>query len=728
MIPVVQTKSPREILRSVFGFDSFRPLQQEIIDCVLGGTDAVVVMPTGGGKSLCFQLPALVFDGLTVVVSPLISLMHDQVLQLRGNGVRACLLNSALDRGQYLENLNDLRAGRVDLLYLAPETLLKDNVLSLLRQARVACFAVDEAHCISEWGHDFRPEYRQLAAVRQDIAAPVCIALTATATPRVRQDIERVMQLRGCRQFLASFDRPNLTLRVTERTHASKQVLEFVTAHANERGIVYCGTRKNVDAAADMLQQHGVRALPYHAGMDSESRRTNQERFIRDDVDVIVATIAFGMGIDKPDVRFVLHRDLPKSLESYYQEIGRAGRDSLASECLMLHGPADIANIQYFIREKSRQEQAVAQAQLNVMLGYAESNACRRRPLLEYFGEAYKPPQCGACDNCLDPPELVDVTVPAQKLLSCVYRTGQRYGAGHVVDVLRGSSNQKVLGMGHDQLSTYGIGTELTRQQWMHMCRQLVQQGLLVQDVNHGGIHLAPSATPVLRGEQPVEGTIRAKSKERRQRKKRAAEGVGAYDDALFDRLRQLRKQQADVESVPPYVVASDRTLMSMAADLPRTKAAMLRVHGIGQAKLSRYGDLFMDAIKGWCAERGMADAAPEPDPEPEPERKSDRHMVVGRALAAGSTVGDLASTMGIKPTTIATHARTYLLEGHPIDPTVFSRESALSPADQSAVLAAIEAHGAEYLRPVFQALHERIAYDDLRLIQLAWLAGERTV
>ncbi len=731
-----RTSLARQKLREVFGFDDYRPLQQEIVESVLSGRDTVVVMPTGGGKSLCFQLPALVFEGLTVVVSPLISLMHDQVLHLDSYGARAVLLNSSLDRESYSANLGRVRRGDVDLLYLAPETLMKGSVLDLLMSVRVDCLAIDEAHCISDWGHDFRPEYRELADVRHQIGAGVCIALTATATPRVREDIARNMHLRDSLEFVASFDRPNLTLGVADKDNARAQTRDFVDRFAGESGIIYCGTRAGVEDLAADLAKHGCSVLPYHAGLNADTRRSNQERFIHDDVRIIVATVAFGMGIDKPDVRFVMHYDLPKSLESYYQEIGRAGRDGLPAECLLLYGLADANKIQYFISQKTDpQEQRVGQTQLSQMLAYGESTACRRRPLLAYFGETYGAETCGACDRCLDPPELVDITLPARKLLSCIYRTGERFGAGHVVDVLRGSSAQKVLKFGHDRLSTYNIGQELARNQWMHLARHLVQRGLIVQDVHHGGMSLSEAAGPVLRGHQSLEGIITKAGKPKSRDKKRPPIPEDC-DQALFGQLRKLRKELADANGVPPYVVFNDKTLHAMAAQYPRTRGAMLATFGVGEGKLNRWGDAFMAEITTYCEENGHDPPPPEsvwePDPDAEPKKKKKkkkpkkpaRHMVVGEALAAGESLRALAATGKANERTLISYARKYIAAGHHIDPQVFLDDSTLSEPDQQEALAAFEAQQTHFLRPVFDALDERVTYDELALIQLAWLAS----
>jgi ATP-dependent DNA helicase RecQ len=594
----------RVALREVFGFDDFRPVQRDVIQSVLSGTDTLAIMPTGGGKSLCYQLPALLLDGLTVVVSPLISLMQDQVRQLSAAGVPAVVLNSSLDGQTYRENMGAVRGGRAKLLYLAPETLFKSTTMGLLQNCRVALLAIDEAHCISQWGHDFRPEYRRLAEIRSEFPGAVCIGLTATATPRVRDDIAQTLGFAQSARFVASFDRPNLLLRVQTRDAPLAQLLALVSRHEGRSGIVYCSSRKRTEAIAAKLSQHGLRAAAYHAGLPDEERRTTQERFVRDDIDIIVATVAFGMGIDKPDVRFVAHHDLPQSLESYYQEIGRAGRDGLPAECLLLLGLQDLGTIEYFIQQKSDAEQRIARLQLSRMLAYAESTLCRRRPLLDYFGEAAAEGGCQNCDICQEPqPALTDITVEAQKFLSCVYRSGQVFGAGHVIDILRGSKNQKVIAKGHDRLSTYGVGKDHDAKQWRHIARQLVQLNLVEQDPTHGGLRLGENAGAVLRGETPVQGRIRASKSARASRAKRSGRKAAAahnipHDEVLFERLRAVRKALANEAGVPPYVIFPDRTLIEMAAQQPTTENELLSLHGVGATRLARWGGAFLQAIK----------------------------------------------------------------------------------------------------------------------------------
>ena len=587
------------ILKKVFGFDSFWPLQEEIISHVVGKTDALVVLPTGGGKSLCYQIPALLFGGLTIVVSPLISLMKDQVDQLRECGVPAIFLNSTLSAEQYRSHVERLKNNAIKLLYLAPESLLAMKTLALLSTLPVDCFAIDEAHCISEWGHDFRPEYRKLLAVRSTFPQAVCVALTATATPRVREDIKKSLQIATGNEFIGSFNRSNLFLEVAPKTVPREQILAFLKQYPNESGIIYCFSRQHTDDLSTLLQGKGYSVRPYHAGLGEKERTKNQELFIRDDIQIIVATIAFGMGINKSNVRFVIHHDLPKNIESYYQEIGRAGRDGLPAHCLLLFSYADLQKLKFFINQKDGHEQMVANILLSAIVGFAETNLCRRVPLLQYFGETVVKEKCGMCDNCrTEKKELVEITVPAQMFLSCVKRTGELFGAGHVIDVLRGSQSQKVKKFEHETLSTYGIGTMYSARQWQHLCRQFLQQGLLTQELEHGSLRLTRKAWEVMKGKDTVMGrleerTVRLKQQENDQ-------GERGYDPVLFELLRKKRKEIADGANLPPYLIFPDRTLREMATLLPLTNMELGEIYGIGAVKLEKYGDIFIEAIHNY--------------------------------------------------------------------------------------------------------------------------------
>ena len=469
--------TPESILKTTFGYDTFKPLQREIIANVQARRDTLVIMPTGGGKSLTYQVPALLFEGLTVVVSPLIALMKDQVEQLNALGVPALFLNSSLAPEEYQQNMDLVRRGLIKLLYVAPETLLTARLTSLLSGLQVDLLAIDEAHCISEWGHDFRPEYRQLVGVRRRFPSAVCMALTATATPRVRHDIASTLGFSQSNEFVASFNRENLFIEAAPKRDPVSQTLRFLENFKEQSGIIYCFSRKQVDELAAALARYGYSVRPYHAGLEDNERRLNQEAFIRDDAQIIVATIAFGMGINKPNVRFVIHFDLPKSIESYYQEIGRAGRDGLSAHCLLLYNYGDASKLRYFIDQKEEPERTSSYQHLDAMTRYAEGSACRRKPLLSYFGEIFEAENCGVCDNCVgEESELTDITIPAQKFISCVKRSGERFGAAHIVDILLGSKNEKIERYGHQSLSTFGIGAELTKSQWMHISRQLAAE------------------------------------------------------------------------------------------------------------------------------------------------------------------------------------------------------------------------------------------------------------
>ncbi|HEY2345948.1 MAG TPA: DNA helicase RecQ [Xanthomonadaceae bacterium] len=595
--------SAREILQHVFGYPVFRGEQEAIVEHVAGGGDALVLMPTGGGKSLCYQIPALLREGTAIVVSPLIALMQDQVEALEQLGVRAAFLNSSLNAGDALDVEKRLLEGSLDLLYVAPERLLMPRFLDLLERSRVALFAIDEAHCVSQWGHDFRPEYRELNILHERWPQVPRIALTATADAPTRREIVDRLQLGEARIFLSSFDRPNIRYRVVQKDNSRKQLLDFLKSHRDEAGIVYCLSRRKVEETAIFLDGHGVTALPYHAGMDATSRARNQRRFLHEDGVVVVATIAFGMGIDKPDVRFVVHMDLPKSLEGYYQETGRAGRDGEPAEAWLCYGLGDVVALRQMIEqsESGEERKRLERRKLDGLLGYCESTQCRRRLLLAGFGESFVRDDgglnCGNCDNCLWPPEHWDATVEAQKLMSCIHRTGQRFGAAHVIDVLRGADTEKVHQFGHQRLSTYGIGADLDAKRWHGVIRQLVVAGLLDVDIEgFGALRLTASSRPVLRGEQRVElrrDIERPASRKERQRDAKAAVAAADFPPHLvprFEALRALRARLAREQNVPAYVIFHDATLRAIAAEAPRDLNALARIGGVGASKLERYG------------------------------------------------------------------------------------------------------------------------------------------
>ncbi len=597
---------PAEILQSVFGYSAFRPYQEEIVATLVGGEDAFVLMPTGGGKSLCYQIPALCRPGVGIVVSPLISLMKDQVDALVANGVRAAFYNSSLAAAEARQVLAQLHGGELDLLYLAPERLMSEEFLARLAGMPIALFAIDEAHCVSQWGHDFRPEYVQLGRLRQHFPGVPLLALTATADPQTRADILARLQLRHARVFVAGFDRPNIRYNVVDKQKPFAQLQAFLKGRRGEAGIVYALSRKRVEEVAAKLAATGLKAAPYHAGLPDAERKRVQEAFLRDDLQIVVATVAFGMGIDKPNVRFVVHYDLPKNIESYYQETGRAGRDGLPSEALLLFGYGDVAIVRGLIEQGGNPEQKrVELHKLNAMVGFAEAQNCRRRVLLGYFGE-HLAADCGNCDVCVSPPETYDATVDAQKALSCVYRVGQRFGVGHVVEVLRGAQSQRIQELGHDRLSTYGIGAEHPAEAWSGLIRQLIHLGYLRQDVaNYSVLKLTEAARPLLRGEQTLTlAKPRLKVAAAKKAPRRAA-GELTYDEALFENLRTLRKRLADDAGVPPYVIFGDATLAEMAAYLPEDPKALLAINGVGKLKLQKYGAEFLEEIQSYLAGRG---------------------------------------------------------------------------------------------------------------------------
>lgn len=597
LTPVVNDTSPLATLQQTFGYQQFRPYQQEIIEALIAGEDAFVLMPTGGGKSLCYQVPALHRTGVAIVVSPLISLMKDQVDALLANGVAAACYNSTTNADAARQTLARLHAGELDLLYVAPERLLSDAFQERLRELEICLFAIDEAHCVSQWGHDFRPEYVRLGQLRQQFPEVPMIALTATAEKQTRTDILQRLQLRDARQIVAGFDRPNIRYTVIDKAKPYQQLCAFLDSRTQDSGIVYCLSRKRVEEVAAKLQQDGISAAAYHAGLAADERRQVQEDFIRDDLQIVVATVAFGMGIDKPNVRFVVHYDLPKNLESYYQETGRAGRDGLPAEALLLFGYGDIAISRGLIEKSSNEDQKRIEVhKLGAMVGFAESGTCRRRALLGYFGEALAE-DCGNCDICLNPPERYDATEDARKALSCVYRVGQRFGMNHVIEVLRGAKTQRILDLRHDQLSTYGIGREQGQAHWNHLLRQLIHHGYLEQDIaSYSILKLTEAARPLLRGEMQL--TITKPRLKAAKKKKPVAKIVGLeYDQQLFARLRARRKQIADRDGVPPYVVFGDASLAEMAASLPTDDEALLQINGVGQTKLQRYGAEFIDEI-----------------------------------------------------------------------------------------------------------------------------------
>jgi ATP-dependent DNA helicase RecQ len=594
-----------EVLERVFGYASFRGPQEAIVRHVIAGGSGLVLMPTGGGKSLCYQVPALCRPGLAVVISPLIALMQDQVEALQQLGIAAAALHSGLDGEESQQVWRQLNAGQLDLLYVSPERLLSGDLLERLGGTPLALFAIDEAHCVSQWGHDFRPEYRQLDQLAERFPQVPRLALTATADPRTQADIRERLRLLEGEVFLASFDRPNIRYLLRQKQSGNSQLLQFLEEHRGECGIVYARSRSRVDRVAAELRAAGYDTIAYHAGMEAEARRQALQRFRLGSGVVVVATIAFGMGIDKPDVRFVAHVDLPKSLEAYYQETGRAGRDGLPAVAWMAHGAGDIPQLRRFIDESgaSEEQKRIEHGKLEALIGFSEASGCRRQVLLRHFGETLAEP-CNNCDGCLEPQQRSDCRVAAQKALSAVYRTGQRFGAAHVVDVLLGGNTEKIRNLGHDQLSVYGIGKELDRGQWRALLRQLVSLGVLVSPAEaKGGLCFGPpeQVQPLLRGEQELALVLPPPARE--QRRGRAAASAGAAvasvsaDDPLLAALKTWRREQAREQGVPPYVVFHDRTLVELAAARPDCLAALGGVSGIGRAKLDRYGEALLEVL-----------------------------------------------------------------------------------------------------------------------------------
>ncbi len=710
----------RALLRSVFGYDEFRPLQDRIIANILAHRDTLAVMPTGSGKSLCYQLPALLFDGLTVVVSPLIALMQDQVTQLHELGVPAAFLNSTLDYASYLQTANRVRTGEIKLLYTSPETLVRAETRVLLDHAQVACLAIDEAHCISQWGHDFRPDYRQLLPVRQRYPAAVCVAFTATATQRVQADIKTTLDFRAENTFIASYNRENLFLEVRPRANGPAQVTAFLEAHRDQSGIIYCSTRRGVDELAVRLKAQGWPVLPYHAGMDDATRRHNQELFSRDKVPIMVATIAFGMGINKSNVRFVLHYNLPESLEHYYQEIGRAGRDGLRADCLLLYSRSDLITRSALIDAGAASERPGRQARLQAMARYAEARECRRTPLLSYFGETFLPDACGFCDNCLAAKtevEKVDASAAARKFLACVVRTGQMFGVSRIVDILRGSRSAETLRRRHDRLPEYGTGQEHAAAEWRRLADEFIRLGLLEQDMEHGSLRLTPRGQATLDG---AEVHVPAAT----SRVAVASATEPAHDEALFTRLRALRRELADAADLPPYVVFSDRSLAEMATYYPQSEGNFLAIHGIGHRKLAAYGEPFLAAIRAYCTERGLQERPKTAAPAAEREKivPGSRAEEVGKLFGAGQSVAEIQALFGVTRGTVVQHLGRCVGSGQRFAPQRIRELSALTSADQARVLTEFATHGTERLKPIFEALGEAIPYDELHVMRMVAL------
>jgi len=707
------------LLKQYFGFTSFRPLQEEIIRDSLAGKDVFALLPTGGGKSLCFQLPALARDGLTVVVSPLIALMKDQVDALRAAGVTATFLNSSLVAGEGRERLRGLHHGEYRLLYVAPERLMLSGFLEDLKRWNVQLIAIDEAHCISEWGHDFRPEYRQISQLRQHFPKVPFMALTATATGRVREDIINHLQLREPKCYVASFNRPNLTYRVIAKNKPFDQLFEFLRARPKESGIVYCLSRKATESVAERLNENGIKAKPYHAGLTPKERSEHQELFLRDDVRVICATIAFGMGINKPNVRFVVHYDLPKNIEGYYQETGRAGRDGLPGECILLFSPGDAVKQTTFIDEKPNpQEREIARKQLQQMVHYAECANCRRSELLAYFGEEFSADGCGACDNCLSPRATFDGTLAAQKFLSCVYRIREKNGFGvglnHVVEVLTGADTEKIRKWDHAELSTYGIGKEHNRPEWAAIGRELVRLGFLRQTAEKFSVlEITNAGRAALKERKKITLTKPVTAPETK------AHHVGeiACDETLFERLRELRKRLADERDVPAYIVFSDVALRQMARNYPESERDFARISGVGEKKLREFGEVFLNEIARHLAANPRQIFAEDSFIVPVAQRSQlgDTARETLRRFRAGDSPQEIAEARGLVVGTIYGHLATAMEAGEAIDLAQLINAEA-----QAEIAAAFQRTGWGNLVGARELLGEKFDYGLLRIYRAA--------
>ena len=704
-------------LKQTFGYDEFRPLQQEIMEASLAGRDALAILPTGAGKSLCYQLPALVREGLTVVVSPLIALMKDQVDQLEASGVAATFLNSTLDSNEVRRRIDGLDAGNYQLLYVAPERLMLPDFLLRLQGWKIAALAVDEAHCISEWGHDFRPEYRRIKEVRHLLPDIPVLALTATATERVREDILKQLELRDPAVFLASFNRPNLKYQVVAKSGAAAQVCNFASARPDDSGIVYCQSRKSTEALAATLRTNGFSAVAYHAGLDAGERVRNQDAFLRDEAKIVCATVAFGMGINKPNVRYVIHADLPKNIEGYYQETGRAGRDGLPADCLLLFSRGDVMKYLKFLDEiPDQQARAVAHHQLDQMTHFAESDTCRRVSLLGYFGETWSQENCGACDHCLHPREKWDATTDVQKLLSCVVRIRQagsfNVGLNHIAEVLTGGLSEKLLRWKHDQLTTHGIGKDQPRPYWVDLGRQLLRLGLLAaSEDKFPTVAISQRGIDTLKQRETVMLT-RALAL---PKTKAVRSGEIPCDPGLFERLRTLRKELSDAKNVPPYVVFSDVTLRHFSREYPGNDSALLRIPGVGERKLEDYGQAFLGAIRDWLAENPRQEFTPLEAVAAPPLRTP---TVTGGTVAmtlelfkSGQSIPEIAKSRDLAESTIETHLAQAIENGAQLDPR------RLYTADEERLMHdALEGYDETALKPVFEQLDGKISYGKLRL------------
>ncbi len=721
----MRTTDIHDLLKARFGYDQFRPLQAEIIQTVLDGNDALVLMPTGGGKSLCYQLPALCLDGLTLVVSPLIALMKDQVDALRANGIAAAFVNSTVPPREARETLAEARAGRLKILYIAPERLAVPGFSDFLRSVRVSQIAIDEAHCISEWGHDFRPDYRNLRILRERFPDTPVMALTATATAQVRDDIVEQLAIPNARRFVASFDRRNLTYTVRPKRRAFEALLELLRQHSDGSAIVYCLSRQNTEDLAADLSDEGIQALPYHAGLDPSVRRTTQDRFIRDEVRVVTATIAFGMGIDKPDVRLIVHYHLPKTLEGYYQETGRAGRDDLPSTCVLFYGASDRHALTGFIEQiEDETERARAWEKLRQMVRYSELQTCRRVFLLDYFGEPYDRPSCDGCDMCLSEREEFDATEVAQKVLSAIIRTGQRFGVAHVIQVLRGSRERRLLSLGHDRLSVYGVARDHTRAQLNEIVGLLEGAELVQRSADQfRTLAVTPRGLDFLRQREPLTLT-RVKPVEVDASQSRPRVEDLDFDGDLFARLRDLRFRLAQARNVPPYVIFGDRSLQEMAHYLPQSRESFSHISGVGRVKLDEFAQDFLAEIRGFAEPRGLAE-------RPRRQRQTRRRRDIRRRgsthrqtldlLLTGLSVAEVSRQRGLTVATITSHLEQLIAAGE----TLPLERELPAPERVTRISEAFARTQSPALGPVRQLLGDDYSYEELRIVR-AWLDQQR--
>ncbi|MFA5871938.1 MAG: DNA helicase RecQ [Parcubacteria group bacterium] len=705
------------ILKTHFGFDRFRPLQEEIIGRAISGKDAFVLMPTGGGKSLCYQLPALKLPGLTLVVSPLIALMKDQVDALQANGISAEFINSTLSPAEIDRTQTEARAGKLKILYAAPERLANPGFQNFLAELEISLIAIDEAHCISEWGHDFRPDYRNLKMLRNIFPGIPVMALTATATKKVREDIISQLSLEKAKVFISSFNRSNLTYAVLPKKDSYDQLIKILHNQKNEAVIIYCFSRKDTENLAADLREDGFRTLPYHAGLESAERRINQEKFIHDEAQIIVATIAFGMGIDKPDVRLVVHYNLPKSIEGYYQETGRAGRDGLPSQCILFYSYGDTVKQQFFIRQiEGERERDNAYKKLNQMVEYCELSACRRRHLLKYFGEDYKPEKCGGCDACLSPKVEFDATVISQKIISTIIRTGERFGASYIIDVLIGAKNKKILERGHRKLSVYGIAPDFSKEELRHIIGQLIAKKLIAKSGDE---------YPILAISRRGKGFIKGREEIRLSKLKSSAESSqksavaeAEYDRELFDRLRILRKKIADEKGVPPFVVFGDLALVQMSLHLPQSEDSFSKISGVGEEKLKQYGKIFTEVIRAYAKQNNLSEKnipVKRTASERRLKRAGSTYQETKKLLLQKMSIEKIAGMRGVTAGTITAHIEKLVGAGEKID------ISHLRPPAKKMekIKSAFQKSGGMALSPVREMLGGEFSYDELRIARL---------